>query len=197
MLDFFSKPIKIKLQLKKMSKLSDKAFFRIAMVISIVVFILVVLLNKRVLNPPAEFPNFIYKLPMLHALINGTCAILLVLSLRAIRAKNVAKHKALNLTAFGLSAIFLISYVIFHFFVPETTFGGEGAIRYIYYFILITHIVLAATVLPLILLSFWYALNEKIDKHRKIVRFTFPIWLYVAVTGVVVYLMISPYYTFG
>jgi putative membrane protein len=179
-----------------MNKISDKTFFRIALVLSIVVFILVVLLNKRVLNPPTEFPDFIYRLPLLHAIINGTCAVLLVLSLRAIKAKNIARHKALNITTFGLSALFLISYVVYHFFVPETTFGGEGIIRYVYYIILTTHIILAAVVLPLILLSFWYALNQKIDKHRKIVRFTFPIWLYVAVTGVIVYLMISPYYSF-
>lgn len=179
-----------------MNKISDKTFFRIALVLSIVVFVLVVLLNKRVLNPPTEFPDFIYRLPLLHAIINGTCAVLLVLSLRAIKAKNIARHKALNITTFGLSALFLISYVVYHFFVPETTFGGEGIIRYGYYIILITHIILAAVVLPLILLSFWYALNQKIDKHRKIVRFTFPIWLYVAVTGVIVYLMISPYYSF-
>ncbi|MBT6236471.1 MAG: DUF420 domain-containing protein [Bacteroidetes bacterium] len=176
--------------------MSDKTFFRIALVLSIVVFVLVVLLNKRVLNPPTEFPDFIYRLPLLHAIINGTCAVLLVLSLRAIKAKNIARHKALNITTFGLSALFLISYVVYHFFVPETTFGGEGIIRYVYYIILTTHIILAAVVLPLILLSFWYALNQKIDKHRKIVRFTFPIWLYVAVTGVIVYLMISPYYSF-
>jgi putative membrane protein len=179
-----------------MNKISDKTFFRIALVLSIVVFVLVVLLNKRVLNPPTEFPDFIYRLPLLHAIINGTCAVLLVLSLRAIKAKNIARHKALNITTFGLSALFLISYVVYHFFVPETTFGGEGIIRYVYYIILTTHIILAAVVLPLILLSFWYALNQKIDKHRKIVRITFPIWLYVAVTGVIVYLMISPYYSF-
>jgi putative membrane protein len=179
-----------------MNKISDKTFFRIALVLSIVVFVLVVLLNKRVLNPPTEFPDFIYRLPLLHAIINGTCAVLLVLSLLAIKAKNIARHKALNITTFGLSALFLISYVVYHFFVPETTFGGEGIIRYVYYIILTTHIILAAVVLPLILLSFWYALNQKIDKHRKIVRFTFPIWLYVAVTGVIVYLMISPYYSF-
>lgn len=178
-----------------MNKLSDKAFFRLALVVAIVVFILVVLLNKRVLNPPSDFPEFIYKLPLFHALINGTCAIFLVLSLRAIRAKNVAKHKLLNLSAFGLSALFLISYVVYHFFVPETPYGGEGFLKYIYYFILVTHIILAAIVLPLILLSFWYALNNKIEKHKKIVRFSYPIWLYVAVTGVVVYLLISPFYT--
>ncbi len=179
-----------------MNKISDKAFFRIAMIVGIVVFLLVVLLNKRVLNPPSDFPDFIYKLPLLHAIINGTCAILLVLSLRAIKAKKIDTHKALNLTAFGLSALFLISYVVYHFFVPETTYGGTGIMRYAYYIILITHIVLAAIVLPMILLSFWYALNQKIAKHRKIVRFTFPIWLYVAVTGVLVYVMISPYYSF-
>lgn len=179
----------------QMTRLSDKAFFRLAMIVSIVVFILVVLLNKRVLNPPTEFPEFIYKLPLLHAIINGTCAVLLILSLRAIKAKKIAKHKSLNLAAFGLSAIFLISYVVYHFFVPETTYGGEGILRTVYYFILVTHIVLAALVLPLILLSFWYALNAKIEKHRKIVRFSYPIWLYVAVTGVLVYLIISPYYT--
>lgn len=179
-----------------MKKISDKAFFRLSMVVGVVVFLLVVLLNKRVLNPPLEFPDFIYKLPLLHAIINGTCAVLLVLSLRAIKAKKIDTHKALNLTSFGLSALFLISYVVYHFFVPETTYGGTGALRYAYYIILISHIILAAIVLPLILLSFWYALNQKIDKHRKIVRFTFPIWLYVAVTGVVVYIMISPYYTF-
>lgn len=178
-----------------MNRLSDKAFFRIALIVSIVVFVLVILLNKRVLNPPTEFPYFIYKLPLLHAIINGTCAILLILSLKAIRAKNITKHKLLNLSAFGLSALFLISYVVYHFFVPETTYGGEGFLRYVYYTILISHVILAAIVLPLILLSFWYALNEKIDKHRKIVRFSYPIWLYVAVTGVLVYLLISPYYT--
>ncbi len=178
-----------------MNRLSDKAFFRIALIVSIVVFVLVILLNKRVLNPPTEFPYFIYKLPLLHAIINGTCAILLILSLKAIRAKNITKHKLLNLSAFGLSALFLISYVVYHFFVPETTYGGEGFLRYVYYTILISHVILAAIVLPLILLSFWYALNKKIDNHRKIVHFSYPIWLYVAVTGVLVYLLISPYYT--
>jgi len=180
-----------------MKNISDKAFFRIAMTISIVVFLLVVLLNKRVLSPPDTFPAFIYKLPLLHALINGTCAVLLLFSLRAIKAGEVALHKKINLTTFGLSALFLISYVTYHFFVPETSYGGNGILKTIYYFVLLTHIPLAAAVLPLILLSFWYALTGKIDKHKKIVRFTYPIWLYVAVTGVIVYLMISPYYQFA
>ncbi len=180
-----------------MSKpLSDKLFFRLALALSVVVFVLVIVLNKRVLNPPTDFPNFIYRLPMLHAIINGTCALLLIVSLRAIKQGKVALHKKLNLTAFGLSALFLISYVTYHFFVPETTFGGTGIIRSIYYFILITHIILAAVVLPLILISFWHGLNQNIVKHKKIVRFSYPIWLYVAITGVLVYLLISPYYNF-
>jgi putative membrane protein len=176
--------------------MSDKAFFRLAMVVSIVVFILVVVLNKRVLNPPETFPEFIYKLPLLHAIINGTCSILLIFSYRAIKAKKIQLHKKLNITAFSLSALFLLSYVTYHFFVPETTYGGEGFIRTLYYFILISHIILAAIVLPLILLSFWYGLQNKIQKHKKIVRFSYPVWLYVTVTGVIVYLMISPYYSF-
>tara|TARA_B110000285_G_scaffold81518_1_gene93978 strand:+ start:729 stop:1271 length:543 start_codon:yes stop_codon:yes gene_type:complete len=180
-----------------MKKISDKTFFRIAMTISIVVFLLVVLLNKRVLSPPDTFPAFIYKLPLLHAIINGTCAVLLIFSLRAIKAGKVDLHKKINLSTFGLSAVFLISYVTYHFFVPETSYGGDGILKTFYYFILLTHIPLAAAVLPLILLSFWYALTGKIDKHKKIVRFTYPIWLYVAVTGVIVYLMISPFYQFA
>jgi putative membrane protein len=180
-----------------MKKISDKTFFRIAMTISIVVFLLVFLLNKRVLSPPDTFPAFIYKLPLLHAIINGTCAVLLIFSLRAIKAGKVDLHKKINLSTFGLSAVFLISYVAYHFFVPETSYGGDGILKTFYYFILLTHIPLAAAVLPLILLSFWYALTGKIDKHKKIVRFTYPIWLYVAVTGVIVYLMISPFYQFA
>lgn len=194
MLDFYFKRTQIKK--REMRKINDKVFFRIALTISIVVFILVVLLNRRLLNPPAEFPDFIYHLPKLHAIINGICSVLLLLSLRAIRSGKIQLHKTLNITTFTLSAVFLISYVIYHFFVPETSYGGEGTLRFVYYFILITHIILAASVLPLILLSFWYALNDNFIKHRKIVRYTFPIWLYVTITGVLVYLMIQPYYTF-
>lgn len=178
-----------------MIKINDKLFFRIALTISIVVFVLVVILNKRILNPPADFPKIIYKLPLFHAIINGLCSILLVMSLQAIRTKKITKHKLLNISTFCLSAIFLLSYVVYHFFVPETTFGDDGIIKYIYYFILITHIMLAACVLPLVLITFWYALNNNTIKHRQIAKYTFPIWLYVTSTGVLVYLMICPYYT--
>jgi len=98
------------------------------------------------------------------------------------------------LSAFFLSALFLISYVIYHSATESTSFGGAGLIRTVYFFILITHIVLAAAILPLILITMSRALSSRFDRHRKIARITFPLWLYVSVTGVVVYLMIAPYY---
>ena len=174
----------------------DKLAFRVVMALSIVVFLVVVALNKRLITPPDTFPSFIYNLPALNAIINGTCFVLLLFSYRAIRAKRIEQHKKINLTAFGLSALFLISYVTYHFFVPETSYGGEGFLKSLYYFVLITHIPLAAIVLPLILMSFYYALNQNFTKHRKLVRFTYPIWLYVCLTGVLVYVLISPYYPF-
>jgi len=175
----------------------DKLFFRIALGISIVVFLLVVILNRRLLPAPESIPNFVKYLPGLNAFINGTCSVLLLISLWAIRNKKIAVHKTINLTTFGLSALFLISYVLFHYFIAETTFGGEGAIRTVYYTILVSHIILAAIVLPLILLSFYHALNGNFVRHKRIVRFSYPIWLYVTITGVVVYLLISPYYNFN
>lgn len=119
-------------------------------------------------------------------------------------------HKRTNIIAFCLSSLFLVSYILFHYLAPEIRYGdingdgivsdaekaAAGGIRYVYYVILITHIILAAAVLPLVLLSFYWGLKMEIQKHRKIVRWTFPIWLYVTVTGVIVYLMISPYYHF-
>jgi putative membrane protein len=99
------------------------------------------------------------------------------------------------ITAFALSSLFLICYVIYHYQAPSTKFMGEGLIRGVYFFILITHIILAAIVVPFVLLSIYFAITKQFTKHKKIVKWTFPIWLYVAITGVIVYLMISPYYT--
>jgi putative membrane protein len=176
--------------------LNDKLVFRISLVLTIVVCILVVLLNRRLLSPPTDFPDFVYRLPLLHAIINGSCSLLLIASLRAIKAKKIALHKKLNLSAFFLSVVFLLSYVTYHFLVPETSYGGDGFLKYLYYTILITHIIGAAVVLPLILLSFWHGLQNQVEKHKKIVRFSYPIWLYVTTTGVIIYLMISPFYSF-
>jgi putative membrane protein len=129
-------------------------------------------------------------------MINATCSILLIISLYQIRKKNIETHKKLNITTFILSSLFLVSYIIFHSTGIKTTYGGIGSIRYVYYFILITHIILAAIVLPLVLLSFNNGLKLQVNRHRKLVRWSYPIWLYVTITGVIVYLMIAPYYTF-
>ncbi len=132
--------------------------------------------------------------PKFHAALNSCVAVLLVTGLVFIRRRNVKAHRACMMGAFSLSALFLISYVIYHSASESTAFGGEGIIRYVYYFILGTHIILAAIIMPFILITMSRALTFKFDKHRKIARITFPLWLYVAVTGVIVYFMIAPYY---
>ncbi len=173
----------------------DKAFFRIAIGISIFVLIAVIVLNRKVLPTPAEMPSWTYFLPKLNAFINGTCSILLLLSLYFIKKKEVLTHKKINLTAFVLSSLFLVSYILFHWLAPETHYPEGAPFRSLYFFILISHIILAASVLPLILISFYRGIQLQVTLHKKIVRFAYPIWLYVTVTGVIVYLMISPYYS--
>ncbi|MCF8713218.1 DUF420 domain-containing protein [Joostella atrarenae] len=134
-------------------------------------------------------------LPPIYATVNGLTAVLLVIAVIAIKNKNVVLHERLMKTCIGLSIAFLVMYVAYHMTSDSTVFGGEGAIKYVYYFILITHIILSIAIIPLVLITFVRALSKRFDKHRKIARITFPLWLYVAVTGVVVYLMISPYYS--
>ncbi len=133
-------------------------------------------------------------LPPVYAAINGLTAIVLILAVRAIKNGNRTLHERLMKTAIGLSVLFLLMYVAYHMTSDSTSFGGEGVIRYVYFFILITHIALSIIIIPLVLFTYVRALAERFDKHRKLARITFPIWLYVAITGVVVYLMISPYY---
>ena len=174
----------------------DRLVFNIITIVSLVVFIAVIVLNQKVLPRPAIMPSWVMYLPKLNALINATCTVLLLLSLYFIKQKNIAAHKAINLTAFGLSSLFLISYIIYHWIANETTFPEDNSMRGLYLTILISHIILAALVLPLVLLAFYYGLQMNVEKHRKIVRFTYPIWLYVTTTGVIVYAMISPYYKF-
>lgn len=179
---------------------SEKRVFRWVMAISMLVFVAVVILNQQVLPKPDPMPTFLKSLipflPVLNACINGTCFILLWISFYFIRKKRIDMHKRINLTAFALSALFLISYVLFHYLHGDTLFPKESPWRLIYLVILISHIVLAAVVLPLILFSFYLGLKNEVTRHRKLVRYTFPIWVYVTLTGVLVYLMISPYYVF-
>lgn len=176
--------------------MSEKATFRLVMIVSIAVLGAVLVLNRGLLPAPASVPAIAYKLPWLNATLNGTCAVLLLLSLYFIKKKNIAMHKRINLTAFFLSAIFLVCYVTFHWVVPETVFPKDNPMRPLYLGILISHIILAAVVLPMVLMSFWYGLKNDVVKHRKLVRWTYPIWLYVCITGPVVYVMISPFYHF-
>ncbi|MBL7882952.1 MAG: DUF420 domain-containing protein [Bacteroidia bacterium] len=174
---------------------NDKLVFRIIMALSVVVFVAVIILNKKILPVPEVIPNFVYKLPKLNAFINGTCSLLLLLSLYMIKQKNIEVHKKLNIITFCLSAVFLLSYITYHWMAQETSYPLDNPLRPLYLTILISHIILAAVVLPLILLSFHKGLQNQVEKHKKLVRWSFPIWLYVTVTGVIVYLMISPYYT--
>lgn len=175
--------------------MSDKAVFRLIMTVSLVVLVAVVILNRKILPVPETIPTFVYSLPKLNAFINAICSVLLLLSLYMIKQKNIAAHKKINIFTFILSSIFLLSYITYHWLAQETSFPLDNPLRPIYLTILISHITLAAVVLPLILLSFHKGLQMQVEKHKKIVRWSFPIWLYVTVTGVIVYLMISPYYT--
>ncbi|MBA3706165.1 MAG: DUF420 domain-containing protein [Bacteroidetes bacterium] len=176
--------------------MTDKLVFRIIMAASIFVLVVVIILNKKILPVPETIPAFVYKLPKLNAMINGTCSLLLLLSLYFIKQKNIALHKKLNLIAFALSSFFLVSYIAYHWMAQETLFPIDNPQRPLYLTILISHIILAAVVMPLILLSFHKGLQMQVEKHKKIVRWSYPIWLYVTISGVVVYLMISPYYMF-
>jgi len=189
---------------------NDKRIFRIIFALSVIVFATVVVLNRKVLPRPEPVPAFAYYLPTLNAFINGTCTVLLLLSLYFIKRKNILAHKRINITTFLLSSLFLVSYITYHYLADETKYGdlnhdgvvdateiaAAGSMRSVYFAILISHIILAAAVLPLILLSFYRGLMGQVEQHRRLTRWSFPIWLYVTVTGVVVYQMISPFYNF-
>ena len=134
-------------------------------------------------------------LPPIYASVNGVTAIVLIVAFWAIKNKNIVLHERLMKTAILLSAAFLVMYVAYHMTSDSTKFGGEGTIKYVYYFILITHIILSVVVIPFVLITYVRAITKRIEMHKKIARITFPLWLYVAISGVVVYILISPYYS--
>ena len=140
-----------------------------------------------------ELPIF---LPPIYSSLNALTAVLLVLALLAIKSKKIKLHQRLMQTCIALSLVFLVMYIAYHMTTDPTTFGGEGYVKSLYFFILISHIILSIALIPLVLISYVRAFQEEFPAHRKISKITFPIWLYVAVTGVVVYLMISPYYVY-
>jgi len=174
-----------------MTTLQKKNFIPLIVLISILIPIVVAILFFA---PKLDVGSKLTFLPALNAALNGVTTILLIVAFIAIKKKNVELHRKLMQTAIGLSVLFLLSYIIYHATSEPTIYGGEGTLKVIYYFILISHIILAAAIVPLVLISFVRALSEKFDKHRKIARITLPLWLYVTITGVIVYLMIAPYY---
>ena len=192
------------------NQLSEKRVKIIIYTTTVAVCALVVVLNQKWIPHPDSFPHFIYSLPKLNAFLNGSCSILLLFSLWAIKNKNIERHKKLNISAFILSVLFILSYVTAHYFIPDTKFGDlnhdeimspeesniVSGIKPLYVIILLSHIFLAVAVLPMVLLSFYYGLTDQREKHKKLTRFSYPIWLYVTVTGVIVYLMIAPYYNY-
>lgn len=133
-------------------------------------------------------------LPPIYATINGITTVLLFLAVAAVKKGNVKLHEKLIKVCIGCSIAFLAMYVAYHMTSIETKFGGEGYIRYVYFFILITHILLSIIIIPFVLITFVRGISGSYQRHKKLARITYPMWLYVAVTGVIVYLMISPYY---
>ena len=172
---------------------NDKVARRLILTVSAIVFIAIVMLGRVKLDVDAGFDVHIFA--AVNAVINSMVAVLLLAGLYTARTGKYTAHRYIMLAAIGLSVLFLVSYICHHLLAGDTKFGGTGSIRYVYYFILATHIILAAVILPFILFTAYRALTADYAAHKKIARITWPVWFYVAVTGPVVYLMISPYYT--
>lgn len=133
-------------------------------------------------------------LPHINAVINSVTSVLLLMGLYFIRQKNVLAHKRTMLMAFTLGSAFLVCYILYHITHESTSFGGQGWIRPVYYFLLVSHIVLSIVVVWFVLRAVYFALSGQIARHKQTVKYAFPIWLYVSVTGVIVYVLIRPYY---
>lgn len=172
----------------------EKKYNKWIVVLSVAIPLVVALLfgvNLRKLGYDVQPLSF---LPPIYATINGITAVLLVTAVWAIKNGKRSLHENLMKTAIACSVLFLGMYVAYHMTSDSTKFGGEGIIKYVYYFILITHILLSIVIIPFVLITYVRAISKSFERHKKIAKITFPLWLYVAVTGVIVYLMISPYY---
>ena len=168
----------------------SKKYSKLITVVSILIPVVVaILFTVRLPNvAPLDF------LPPIYASINALPALILVVAYVAIRKKKIKLHESLMKTAIALSLVFLVMYVAYHMTSDPTPFGGGGMVKYIYYFILISHIILSIGIIPMVLITYVRAISKRFTDHKKISVITFPIWLYIAITGVVVYLMIAPYY---
>lgn len=172
----------------------EKKFKSLIIIVSVVIPLAVVLLFSIRLKDFGINVEPLSFLPPIYAAINGITALLLVSGVVAIKKGNRALHQKLMTSAIACSLVFLLMYVAYHMTAESTKFGGEGVVKYVYFFLLITHIALSVTIIPLVLFTYVRALSGEFDRHKKLARITFPLWLYVAVTGVIVYLMIAPYY---
>jgi putative membrane protein len=161
-----------------------------ATIFSVIVLLLVI--GMRYISISLPFDVMI--LPPFHAIVNSLTAICLIAAFIFIKMGNIDMHMKSNILALALSALFLISYVLYHLSTEPTPYGGEGTMRVVYYILLITHVILAAVSLPFILFTFIRAYTGQINRHKKMARWVFPIWLYVAITGPICYLLLAPYY---
>lgn len=180
--------------MEQVNKALEKKYNTWIVILSIVIPLAVTALfgvNLRKLGFDVEPLNF---LPPIYATINGLTAVILIIAFLAIKNRNRLLHEKLMKTAIGCSVLFLIMYMAYHMTSDSTSYGGEGWLRSVYFFILITHIILSVIIIPFVLITYVRAITNNFERHKKIARVTFPLWLYVAVSGVVVYLMISPYY---
>ncbi len=169
--------------------LDDKKYSKLIIALSIIIpFAVAVLFGIKI---DLELPVF---LPPIYATINAITALILILAVVQIKKGNRKGHEKLMKLAVVLSVLFLVLYVLYHMTSDSTKFGGEGVITYFYYFILLTHILLSIVIIPFVLITYVRGITNNIEKHKKIAKITFPLWLYVAITGVIVYFMISPYY---
>jgi len=167
-----------------------KKLNRVATVISAVVVLLVVMMRQIKIDTSIDFTF----LPPFYSTLNALTAVVLMLAFYQIKQKNIEAHRKLMYVAIALSIFFLLCYVLYHITTPETKYCGEGNIRYLYFLLLISHIILAAVILPFILFTFIRAYTGQIAKHRKMAKWVYPLWLYVALTGPIIYLMLRPCY---
>jgi putative membrane protein len=168
----------------------EKKLNKWAYVVSAAVLLLVGLMRQYKFDLGVDF-SF---LPPFHASLNAVTAVILLIAFWHIKNGRVEQHRKAIYLAMATSALFLLSYVLYHFTTPETKYGGEGTMRMIYFFLLITHVILAAVILPFVLFTFTRAYTNQFERHKKMARWVFPLWLYVAITGPICYLMLKPYY---
>jgi putative membrane protein len=172
----------------------EKKYNKWIVVLAIIIPLVVAVLSRIKLQDFGIEVEPLTFLPPIYATINGLTALVLIIAVVAIKNKNRKLHERLMKFAILLSVTFLVMYVAYHMTSDSTKFRGEGFIKYIYFFILVTHILLSIVIIPFVLITYVRAITNNIERHKKIAKITFPLWLYVAVTGVIVYLMISPYY---